>query len=203
MNSKAYVADQPYTGNAIPRSSNRYGTADHREHLEDSYRNRYSSARREDGHSHRAQPNRNYSHYNREREFSSRPSRYQERQKLSANTQWRPRTVSNTPDDMDTAHMRNASRNYEASSSPLIHNPLARGVPLRSDLQEDTQVAMDKALGEVIEVMVQYTKCADPTESAARQERLRIAEEQGELEATAIMMVQASINALPPPPPSS
>lgn len=56
-------------------------------------------------------------------------------------------------------------------------------------------MAMDKALGEVIEVMVQYTKCADPTESAARQERLRIAEEQGELEATAIMMVQASINA--------
>ncbi|KAF3536961.1 hypothetical protein F2Q69_00021038 [Brassica cretica] len=43
---------------------------------------------------------------------------------------------------------------------------------------------------------------ADPTESAARQERLRIAEEQGELEATAIMMVQASINALPPSSPS-
>ncbi|CAN6850871.1 unnamed protein product, partial [Brassica oleracea] len=35
---------------------------------------------------------------------------------------------------------------------------------------------------ELREVMIQYTSCADPTESAARKERLRRAEEQGEVE---------------------
>nr|VDD42290.1 unnamed protein product [Brassica oleracea] len=43
--------------------------------------------------------------------------------------------------------------------------------------------------------MLQYTKSADPTESEARKERMRQAEENGELEETAIQMVRASIAA--------
>ncbi|WZZ20117.1 hypothetical protein YC2023_121504 [Brassica napus] len=41
--------------------------------------------------------------------------------------------------------------------------------------------------------MTQYTSCADPTESAARKERLRQAEAQGQVEESAVQMVKASI----------
>ena len=41
--------------------------------------------------------------------------------------------------------------------------------------------------------MIQYTQCADPTESAARRERLRLAEEKGELEEAASLMIQARL----------
>ncbi|KAF2581448.1 hypothetical protein F2Q68_00006298 [Brassica cretica] len=60
------------------------------------------------------------------------------------------------------------------------------------------QEAIEEAIGEVREVMRQYTACADPTESAARKERLRQAEEQGEVEEAAIQMVQANLENLSP-----
>ncbi|CAN7097475.1 unnamed protein product, partial [Brassica rapa subsp. narinosa] len=59
------------------------------------------------------------------------------------------------------------------------------------------QAAIENAMGELRDVMAQYTSCADPTESAARKERLRQAEEQGEIEETAIQMVRASLATLP------
>ncbi|CAA7048219.1 unnamed protein product [Microthlaspi erraticum] len=52
--------------------------------------------------------------------------------------------------------------------------------------------ALLEARGEVRDVMTQYTICADPTESAARKERLRQAEERGEIEQTAVQMVRHS-----------
>ena len=48
-------------------------------------------------------------------------------------------------------------------------------------------------MGELRNVMIQYTKTTDPTESEARKERMRQAEEQGEMEETAIQMVRASL----------
>ena len=42
--------------------------------------------------------------------------------------------------------------------------------------------------------MIQYTSCPDPTESAARRERMRQAEEQGDFEETAARMVRASLD---------
>ena len=42
--------------------------------------------------------------------------------------------------------------------------------------------------------MIQYTSCADPTESAARRERVRRAEEQGEVEETAENMARHMMN---------
>ncbi|CAN6824017.1 unnamed protein product [Brassica oleracea] len=48
-------------------------------------------------------------------------------------------------------------------------------------------------MGELRNVMLQYTKIADPTESEARKERMRQAEEQGDMEETAIQMVRASL----------
>lgn len=52
--------------------------------------------------------------------------------------------------------------------------------------------SFDEALDEVRDVMIQYTHCADPTERAARQERLRKAEEEGQLEEAAAGMVRAT-----------
>ncbi|CAN6818538.1 unnamed protein product [Brassica oleracea] len=60
------------------------------------------------------------------------------------------------------------------------------------------QEAIEEAIGEVREVMRQYTACADPTESATRKERLRQAEEQVEVEEAAIQMVQANLENLSP-----
>ncbi|KAF3546554.1 hypothetical protein DY000_02001245 [Brassica cretica] len=53
--------------------------------------------------------------------------------------------------------------------------------------------AMETALGEVCDVMMQYTRCADPSESAARRECVRQAEAQGQLEESAAQMVRASL----------
>ena len=55
------------------------------------------------------------------------------------------------------------------------------------------QEAFQEAMGELRNVMIQYTKTADPTESEARKERMRQAEEHGEMEETAIQMVRASL----------
>ncbi|KAF3485045.1 hypothetical protein F2Q69_00056740 [Brassica cretica] len=43
--------------------------------------------------------------------------------------------------------------------------------------------------------MMQYAKCANPTKREAREERVRQSEELGEMEETAINMIQASLNA--------
>ncbi|KAL0649239.1 hypothetical protein Bca4012_091930 [Brassica carinata] len=55
--------------------------------------------------------------------------------------------------------------------------------------------ALQRAVGEVRDVMIQYTKSSDPTESAARKERMRQAEEQGEVEETALKIVRANLDA--------
>ncbi|KAF3575275.1 hypothetical protein F2Q69_00061731 [Brassica cretica] len=55
------------------------------------------------------------------------------------------------------------------------------------------QEAFQEAMGELRNVMIQYTKTADPTESEAQKERMRQAEEHGEMEETAIQMVRASL----------
>lgn len=56
--------------------------------------------------------------------------------------------------------------------------------------------------------MLQYTQCADPSESAARKERFRKAEEEGQLEEEVARMVRAqkpttefSLRVTPPAPP--
>ncbi|KAH0872156.1 hypothetical protein HID58_069518 [Brassica napus] len=70
-----------------------------------------------------------------------------------------------------------------------------RGVPLQSDMASIQPEALQRAVGEVRDVMIQYTKSSDPTESAARKERMRQAEEQGEVEETALKIVRANLDA--------
>lgn len=81
----------------------------------------------------------------------------------------------------------------ESSASKAAQPHSARGTPLRNDYPEPPREAVDEAMGELCDVMNQYTLCADPSESAARRERLRRAEEKGDFEETAIQMARTSL----------
>ncbi|KAH0872432.1 hypothetical protein HID58_069794, partial [Brassica napus] len=65
-----------------------------------------------------------------------------------------------------------------------------------NDLNSVPHAALQAAIGEVRDVMLQYTRAADPTEREARIERVRQAEERGELEEAALHMLQASNNTI-------
>lgn len=82
------------------------------------------------------------------------------------------------------------SAGWRRDGSPVGN--LSRLIPAPPPLAKE---AVQVALSEVRDVMLQY---ANPTESTARRERIRQAEELGEFEETAEQMVRAS---LPDPPP--
>lgn len=95
-------------------------------------------------------------------------------------------------------------KNHESTISPAQIGTSVRGAPLRKENTDLTnhqtpndvalpQEAVEEAMGELREVMTQYTICVDPSESAARRERLKLAEEHGKIEQTAINMVRASL----------
>lgn len=56
-----------------------------------------------------------------------------------------------------------------------------------------SQEALEVALGEVRNVMNQYSNVVDPSESAAKKERYRLSEEQGDLAENVAQMVRASL----------
>ncbi|KAH0900424.1 hypothetical protein HID58_039927 [Brassica napus] len=70
---------------------------------------------------------------------------------------------------------------------------LGRNYPIREQQVPNSQEVLNEARAEVRETMLQYTQCADPTESPARRERMRIAEEKGQLEKSAIRIAQANL----------
>lgn len=65
-----------------------------------------------------------------------------------------------------------------------------RGFPQENNHDSLPQEALNEAMGEVRDVMLQYTMC---TEREARKERVRQAEERGQMEEAAIHMVRASL----------
>ncbi|KAJ4887179.1 DUF4283 domain-containing protein [Raphanus sativus] len=83
----------------------------------------------------------------------------------------------------------------ESTNSKETHRTSDRGIPLQSSHQDLPREAVAKAIEEVHDAMIQYTLCADPTERAARRERFRQAEAQGEIEETAVNIVRASLAA--------
>ncbi|KAF3530897.1 hypothetical protein DY000_02037812 [Brassica cretica] len=103
----------------------------------------------------------------RDSDRSYRPHRNQEKARHSR-LQWRPHTEVSVQKTGEPPQNIAQPRMEEASSSPLLQNPPVRGVPLRSDQPFDNQTGMEEAIGEVREAMIQYTMCADPTESVAR-----------------------------------
>ncbi|CAN6911473.1 unnamed protein product, partial [Brassica oleracea var. botrytis] len=81
----------------------------------------------------------------------------------------------------------------ETNDSNKNHLISDRGTPLQDPNHDLPLEAFNEALGEVREVMLQYTSTADPTENAARRERVRQAEKQGQLEETAVRIVRSSL----------
>ncbi|KAL0824621.1 hypothetical protein Bca101_048298 [Brassica carinata] len=87
--------------------------------------------------------------------------------------------------------VRDGGRGFPRSPRSLAAH--SRESPHERDDSPLPLAALESARGEVGEVMLQYTSCADPSESAARRERLRQAELQGQLEESAAQIVRASL----------
>ncbi|KAL0896346.1 hypothetical protein Bca101_080307 [Brassica carinata] len=132
----------------------------------------------------------------RDEDRSLRSPGYHGRPHHSTSLQWRPRTETSACLAKGLPATNPSPRLEEASSSPMLHDTPARGIPLLSEKPVDAQAALVNAIGEVRDAMNQYTLCADPSESAARRERMRQAELNGEVEKIAAGMVQARA---PPP----
>lgn len=81
----------------------------------------------------------------------------------------------------------------DSSASRKAQQESARGTPLQIPEDNLPEEAIAEAIGELHDVMKLYTSVADPTESAARKERYRLAQEQGEIEQTAAQMVRARL----------
>ncbi|KAG5392616.1 hypothetical protein IGI04_022579, partial [Brassica rapa subsp. trilocularis] len=93
-----------------------------------------------------------------------------------------PRKVTGQA-DVEASSTRNQGIHCE-KGSPLLEVP--------PSLHEE---AIQRARGEVRDAMLQYTSSADPTEREARKERMRQAEEHGEVEKAALLVAQAALNA--------
>lgn len=85
-------------------------------------------------------------------------------------------------------------------SSKPRREEVNRGTVIPQDVRPLPQAVVEEAMGELREVMIQYASCPDPTESAARRERVRQAEEQGQFIETAEQMVRASLPTQASPP---
>lgn len=73
-----------------------------------------------------------------------------------------------------------------SSASRNELQPSARGIPLPLCTTSTPHEAVETALGEIRETLTNYVICSDPTESAARRERLKQAELSGQIEKNAI-----------------
>ncbi|KAL1225600.1 hypothetical protein V5N11_000043 [Cardamine amara subsp. amara] len=95
----------------------------------------------------------------------------------------------------DDTFNRSPIRNRgEASDSSRPTGPnLGRAETTERDVETIPQQALEEARGELREVMVQYTSCADPSESAVRRERVRQAEQNGQFEQSATQMARAAL----------
>ncbi|KAL0796989.1 hypothetical protein Bca101_068366 [Brassica carinata] len=80
----------------------------------------------------------------------------------------------------------------ESSSSKAARAEVSRDDMDRNAPTEIPQNLLNKARSELRDAMLQYTSCGDPTESAARRERFRQAEEQGDFDETARSMAKES-----------
>ncbi|KAG2309218.1 hypothetical protein Bca52824_028966 [Brassica carinata] len=156
-----------------------------KEHKETSFRRPYKDQPKvwqERGEQRRAYHSREYSRYANER--ANRPPRdhnYQRSNVVSQNRSYYREIPKEIP-DKDTG----------SSSAKRNTAPPDRGVPHQDCLPPVPQEAFDEAMGELRNVMLQYTKNADPTESEARKERMRQAEAEGEMVETAIQMARTS-----------
>ncbi|KAF8106864.1 hypothetical protein N665_0130s0036 [Sinapis alba] len=88
---------------------------------------------------------------------------------------------------------RSPSRRVDSSASQGMASLTMRRNLAVPEQQSIPQQDFNKALEDVRDVMAQYTQCADPSESAARRERLRRAESEGQVEETAARIIASRI----------
>lgn len=94
---------------------------------------------------------------------------------------------------------RNPSRGPFLQNIEIFESSRSRRPPLERIDQKETpievlpQAAMSEAIGELGEVMIQYSSCTYPSKISARRGRCRQAEEKGEVEETDAQMVRASL----------
>lgn len=110
--------------------------------------------------------------YRRHHPYQSRPPMHS----------WRAKQLSSGDRDHQTNDFSDSSRPHLPPAQLALIPP--------ADLPVE---ALEVAREEVRDFMAQYSSCADPIESAARRERLRVAEEQGEIEEAATNMVRSAM----------
>ncbi|XP_033136840.1 uncharacterized protein LOC108870480 [Brassica rapa] len=88
--------------------------------------------------------------------------------------------VRTEPDHGESSFCQNSNPNH------------SKGVPFHETQLEVPAEALNVAREELRDVMVQYTSCVDPSESAARKERLRQAEENEQIEESIALMARAT-----------
>ncbi|KAL0709111.1 hypothetical protein Bca4012_016089 [Brassica carinata] len=89
---------------------------------------------------------------------------------------------------------REGSTRAESCSQKKATTVPDKGTPLRENRTGLPHSALNDAREELRDVMIQYTSCADPTESAARKERLRQAEQKGQLEESVTQIAAARLD---------
>ncbi|CAA7034507.1 unnamed protein product [Microthlaspi erraticum] len=114
---------------------------------------------------------------------------------VETNSHTTPRWVEKARPDPTIHERRSGDRPSFSESSRQRRPPLDRELSPHQSPEHLPREAFNTALNEVQDVMVQYSSCADPSESAARKERLRLAEENGQVEHAAAQMVRASLAA--------
>lgn len=108
----------------------------------------------------------------------------QKRQASSQSRSYYRAVVRNPGADIDNglSSVRSQSRNFE------------KGIPLPEPVPSLPTEALQQARKEVHDAMLQCTRVADPSEMEAREERMRLAEDLGEMEETTTNMVQAAMH---------
>lgn len=140
---------------------------------------------------------RKYREDSRERQsFASRSSYHRDTTSRYREVSSRP-PIFGSPNHSLRLRGRSEFRREGSKDSNGEKSPPVKGNPLRDDDKSLPPEAVNEALGEVREAMLQYTQCADPMESAARRERMRKAEEQGQMEESARRIVRNSFGTAP------
>ncbi|KAG2280297.1 hypothetical protein Bca52824_051517 [Brassica carinata] len=96
---------------------------------------------------------------------------------------------------LTTPPLREAGLDQKETSKKELTNKSDSGTIASYNDQQDIvpHEVLNEARAEVRGAMLQYTQCADPTESVAYRERTRIAEEKGQLEESAMRVAQANL----------
>lgn len=94
----------------------------------------------------------------------------------------------------------NTAANREEPARDKSKHIQSEGAPREESHDQIPREAVETAMGQIRDYMAQYANVADPTESEARRERVRRAEEEGQIEETATAMVRTALEAQTPPP---